>query len=313
MPYTFSPRHSDCTNGEAIDFEGIEGVRVACQGELATGTEEVAPCKVPAHKCVVHEGMLSEVSDLIGMPLVVFRVCPELVNVNECSYYQKTLPPQHFDNTIADRLISDCSLEAADDQDSFESLFANQSAGHLFLGSVIVVREDRQPLLPCHVRRLDAFLDAINSSRGYADDGQSPTYAEAVCMDAVELPRTKSDAKADLTPGAFKEFYKNMKYDPASEWEEEDNQVIFGKCASPFEKFQNDGRYATTRMWKREAFLEADVEVKLQSCETWRELSLAKEIAKLKYRLGEGPEHLTIGKKMPLRSFRLRSDGMCQV
>lgn len=181
----------------------IAAVKYACDGEV-TEPFEIAPHTVynlQPSAPIFQSGELSELSVLIGMPLVIDKLRPSLLEV----YHNIELgpggrrpmyvpPPEHkpkkketttrqtayasydskpnanyFPNSTAAMLMVVCS------DNKSTPLFCPPTEWILKVGSVLIARQDKVPLHPVHIEILQLFITAVHDHLIERSQGQRLT------------------------------------------------------------------------------------------------------------------------------------------
>ena len=166
------------------------------------GYRRYVPSPVGLCNEIFDTGELSQASRLVGMPLILCDLGrgPALAT-SEIPSHNKW-PEHYWRNSAAQKLMVRCHKLIAHVPEENIGLLQTPLDWRGKVGSVVVVRQDRKPLCPQHVKILVDFLDKIlqldrpDAKAFFAAMGESFTNQDAVDM---------------LTPGNFKDYYMARK------------------------------------------------------------------------------------------------------
>lgn len=176
----------------------VKGVLLS---ERVGDNEKLTTYDIPTNHEIYDIGDLCPVSQLIGMPLLVYKVTPTVLPASRQAGIRYQFSPRLYPNHTAQKLMIDCDAELAHRQSG--ELLKPTEGWKDTVGNVIVVRKDRKPLYAHHVRVLLDFMDKVI----YLGTEVRPGRRRMSSNTASPL-----DIIAQLTPGEFKDFYMTERY-----------------------------------------------------------------------------------------------------
>lgn len=161
--------------------DGVCGVRISCDGDLACGRKKFEAIDVPRNHPVFREPVTS-ISKLIGLPIKVKRCPPD-----------KSLLGKEYKRSNQAATFLHLNANPKDQSWGWASMDWQEPAG-----SVIVVRDDGKKLLPQHMDALCHFCRFI----------MQPIFEDSIgCGMHPEDPINKAQVLARMTPREFENFY----------------------------------------------------------------------------------------------------------
>lgn len=163
----------------------IQGVRINCVGDremIRRPAFEVVAIS-PTDR-IFYEHDTSDIADRIGMPIFTRQIPPEPMWANDGHNFRFSLGP--FSNPDATFLHLCCDAKA--EYDARAGILGWGWAGHKWqnsVGSVIVVRQDKEPLHPKHIEALAQFCRNEVASRFESAMEEGEGEVEAATKDSV--------------------------------------------------------------------------------------------------------------------------------
>lgn len=173
----------------------VKGVLISSTAEQVAGREKMTTYDIPTNHEIYNIGGLCPVSQLVGMPLLVYKIRLTTPHDSRPDSIHYQLSPPYYPNHTASKLMVDS------DPDELELKPAEGWKDTA--GNVIVVRKDRKPLYAVHVRVLLDFMDKVMyPGAAVLPDGHRTRSSTASPLDII----------AHLTPGDFKDYYMAERY-----------------------------------------------------------------------------------------------------
>lgn len=282
----------------------VKGVRVACIGEVKSGVASLGDCDLPPDHDVFSMGELCPISELLNIPILVSRVRPSLRFAATRDSFGYDLDSSYYPNATIEALMICCDARLTGDSNGASALLKTPKRWLQKVGSVVLARNDHKPLHAHHVQVLLKFIRTISTW-----DVKAPYYYSFLkwgnhdksnSLEVTGVDAAAEDIVALFTPGDFKEFYLREVYC----WKHENDSIHLLDLPSPWSggarivskggENTNAGPDYSKRKLERKKYVRMTFEEKLEDARTWRECYLLTEIARLKARLGEGPETLVI-------------------
>ncbi|KAK5693127.1 hypothetical protein LTR97_010603 [Elasticomyces elasticus] len=242
----------------------VQGVRIACSGELDIGVTRLKAYDVSLDHDVFHEGELCPVSKLIGMPLLISKVRPSLDYAATQDTYQYSLPETHHRNSLVAKLMICCDLgDGTIEHDIEINALCQTFERWKNAGSVIVVRQDRKELYPHHSKLLLKFIAFVTREVTIREISSGHEY-------------TPKDAIKICTPGDWKDFYmterRYWKQSPA-------DMASVLSLPSPFKQpAVIVGRPLGGNLLKVWKYQQLSIDERLKSATNWKEKALLLEL-----------------------------------
>jgi hypothetical protein len=176
----------------------VQAIRVACDEESQKHFKTIAnqAYQLPTTHDIFTKGELSELSVLVGMPLLILKLRPSLLRQirSDKFCWGYGVDGDFFPNTTAAQLMARCTGATAT-----TPLLHPPPAWNQHVGSILIVRQDGKPLYAAHMHLMIAFLTAIVHQGGELNEQSLAVSLTPTCFGQYYDQLSQSLASSNTT------------------------------------------------------------------------------------------------------------------